>query len=111
MFIIAEEKTQPHAADSGIQAEVVSSWLAPTYQIGRQRPRQVVDSLQKQWVRSQLYEWSEGPKGPDLPSPSRTMGGDMVSGSGHAFIDSGHPHQPIGPASARENRSTRPTHP
>jgi hypothetical protein len=66
MFIIAEEKTQPHAADSGIQAEVVSSWLAPTYQIGRQRPRQVVDNLQKQWARSQLYEWSEGPKGPDL---------------------------------------------
>ena len=46
-------------------AEVVSSWLAPTHKIGR-RDRQVVDSLQKQWARSQLYEWSEGPKGPDL---------------------------------------------
>ena len=119
MFIIAEEKTQPHAADSGIQAEVVSSWLAPTYQIGRQRPRQVVDSLQKQWVRSQLYEWSEGPKGPDLhlqalyaaKAQTERRGRFGFSASGHAFIDSGHPHQPIGPASARENRSTRPTHP
>jgi len=33
MFIIAEEKTQPHAADSGIQAGVVSTWLAPTFGI------------------------------------------------------------------------------
>jgi hypothetical protein len=58
-----------------------------------------------------------GPKGPDLhlqalssQSPNRRMGADMVSGSGHAFIDSGHWQQPAGPPSARENRSTRPTH-
>lgn len=25
-----------------------------------------MDNLQKQWAHSQLYEWSEGPKGPDL---------------------------------------------
>lgn len=47
VYYSREKKPQPHAADSGIQAEVVSSWLAPTYQIGRQRPRQVVDNLQK----------------------------------------------------------------
>lgn len=38
-----------------IQAEVVSSWLAPTRKIGHERPRQVVDNLQKQWAHSQLY--------------------------------------------------------
>ncbi|PWZ18897.1 hypothetical protein Zm00014a_027935 [Zea mays] len=80
-------------------------------------PRQVVDNSQKRWGRSQLYEWSEGPRDqiciyrPYAAKPKQKDGGDMVSLSGHAFISSGHQHQPVGSACARENRSTRPTHP
>ncbi|OEL27654.1 hypothetical protein BAE44_0011332 [Dichanthelium oligosanthes] len=114
-----QKKPQPHAADSGIQAEVASSWLVPTYQIGRQRPSQTSSGQLTETVGPftvvRVVRRAQGTRSASTglmqPSPNRTTQGDMVSGSGHAFIDSGHPHQPVGPASARENRSTRPTHP
>lgn len=48
---------------------------------------------------------------PYAAKPKQKDGDDVVSGSGHAFIGSGHQHQPVGSPCARENRSTRPTHP